>query len=169
MWYAEITTPIGLLLAAFDTDGALHQLVFDASVDRRRLAVRVRAEAAGHARRAAPDLQRQLDHYFAGRLRRFEIPLALSGTPFQRNVWRALLGIPSGTTSTYGDVAAALGNPAAARAVGAANGLNPISILVPCHRLVGADGGLTGYAGGLSAKQALLDLEQRTAVRPRCR
>jgi methylated-DNA-[protein]-cysteine S-methyltransferase len=101
----------------------------------------------------------QLDEYFQGRRTRFELPLRLEGTPFQIAVWSALLDIPYGTTSTYADLATHLGRPRAARAVGAANGRNPISIIVPCHRLVGADGGLTGYGWGIDRKRSLLELE----------
>ncbi|HEX4418279.1 MAG TPA: methylated-DNA--[protein]-cysteine S-methyltransferase [Kofleriaceae bacterium] len=103
---------------------------------------------------------RQLAEYFAGRRRTFEIELAIDGTAFQREVWDALLAIPYGETRSYGELARALGRPAASRAVGAANGANPISILVPCHRLIGTGGALTGYAGGLAMKRGLLDLER---------
>jgi methylated-DNA-[protein]-cysteine S-methyltransferase len=102
---------------------------------------------------------RQLAAYLEGTLERFTIPLDLRGTSFQRRVWQALIDIPYGTTSTYGAIAAGLGCPAASRAVGAANGRNPLSIVVPCHRLVGSTGGLQGFAGGLAAKRWLIDLE----------
>jgi methylated-DNA-[protein]-cysteine S-methyltransferase len=105
------------------------------------------------------DARAQLDEYFAGDRREFELELDPAGTPFQRRVWRAVREIPYGTTSTYGELAARLGKRSAARAVGAANGLNPISIVIPCHRLVGARGALTGYAGGLERKRRLLELE----------
>ena len=101
----------------------------------------------------------ELAGYFAGRGGGFSVPLDLHGTPFQRAVWQALLAIAPGTTTSYGQLAAALGRPAAVRAVGAAVGRNPASVIVPCHRVLGADGGLTGYAGGLPRKQALLALE----------
>jgi methylated-DNA-[protein]-cysteine S-methyltransferase len=101
----------------------------------------------------------QLEDYFAGRLTRFEVPLALAGTPFQREVWTALTQIPYGQTVSYGELAARLGRPQASRAVGLANGRNPVSIVVPCHRVIGAGGALTGYGGGLAAKQFLLTLE----------
>ena len=104
---------------------------------------------------------RQLGEYFAGERRTFELPLAPSGTPFQRRVWQLLQGIGYGERRTYGELAAELGNPNAARAVGLANGRNPISIVVPCHRVVGSSGALTGYAGGLTNKQWLLDFETR--------
>ena len=102
----------------------------------------------------------QLHDYFAGRRERFDMQLDLShGTAFQQSVWQALLAIPQGATKTYGALSAEVGNPAAVRAVGAAVGRNPISVIVPCHRVLGADGSLTGYAGGLHRKTALLELE----------
>jgi methylated-DNA-[protein]-cysteine S-methyltransferase len=101
----------------------------------------------------------QLRAYFAGELRAFDLPLAPVGTPFQRAVWDALRAIPYGETTSYGELAALLGRPGSARAVGAANGRNPIAIVVPCHRVIGADRTLTGYAGGLDAKRTLLRLE----------
>ena len=102
---------------------------------------------------------RQLDAYFAGRLRQFDLPLATGGTAFQQRVWRALRDIPYGETVSYGELARHIERPAAVRAVGAANGQNPISIVIPCHRVIGADGSLTGYGGGLERKRHLLDLE----------
>ncbi|MFZ0130829.1 MAG: methylated-DNA--[protein]-cysteine S-methyltransferase [Candidatus Dormiibacterota bacterium] len=118
------------------------------------------APEAGTAPRETLDMVRiQLDEYFQGRRTRFDLRLRLEGTPFQLAVWSALLDIPYGTKSTYSDVATQIGRPRAARAVGAANGRNPISIIVPCHRLVGADGGLTGYGGGIDRKRSLLELE----------
>lgn len=99
--------------------------------------------------------------YFAGRRDRFELELEFTGTDFQKQVWRALLTIPFGETRSYSQIAQQIGNPSAVRAVGAANGRNPISIIAPCHRVIGASGGLTGFAGGLEAKQYLLALEDR--------
>ena len=109
----------------------------------------------------------QLERYFAGTLKAFDVPLDLHGSPFQRAVWSALLEIAPGGTKTYGDVASAIDRPAAVRAVGAAVGRNPVSILVPCHRVIGRDGSLTGYAGGLERKLALLRLEGCRAVEPK--
>ncbi|NOX30779.1 MAG: methylated-DNA--[protein]-cysteine S-methyltransferase [Actinobacteria bacterium] len=106
----------------------------------------------------------QLDKYFAGTLSTFDVPLDPVGTDFQQAVWAKLYDIDFGTTKTYGEVAASLGSPKASRAVGAATGKNPISIIVPCHRVVGASGALTGFAGGLDAKRALLELEGHTAA-----
>ena len=112
--------------------------------------------------RAALD---QLEAYFAGRLREFDLPLRLNGTEFQRRVWRALLEIPYGETRSYGEQARAIGRPAAVRAVGTANGRNPIAIVVPCHRVIGSSGKLVGYGGGLPLKQMLLALEAEHAER----
>lgn len=106
----------------------------------------------------------QLEAYFAAELKEFTLELRLHGTPFQRSVWEQLLRIPYGETRSYGDLAAALGNPGASRAVGLANGKNPVSIIVPCHRVVGSNGSLTGYGGGLERKQRLLDFEQGAAL-----
>ncbi|MDE0354923.1 MAG: methylated-DNA--[protein]-cysteine S-methyltransferase [Deltaproteobacteria bacterium] len=103
---------------------------------------------------------RQLDEYFEGRRRRFDLPLAPSGTPFQLRAWKMLQDIPYGATRSYGEQARAMGQPRAVRAVGAANGRNPIAIIVPCHRVIGGDGGLTGYGGGLDVKRFLLELER---------
>lgn len=103
----------------------------------------------------------QLDAYFAGELTTFHVALAPAGTPFQLRVWAALREIPYGQTRSYGEIASHLGQPGAARAVGLANGRNPIGIIVPCHRVIGADGSLTGYGGGMERKRALLELERQ--------
>ncbi|MGH2915149.1 MAG: methylated-DNA--[protein]-cysteine S-methyltransferase [Solirubrobacteraceae bacterium] len=120
-----------------------------------------------HESRRDPDalapIAAQLDEYFAGDRRRFELALDLVGTEFQLAVWRQLIEIPYGTTASYGEVARAIGRIERVRAVGAANGRNPVAIIVPCHRVIGADGSLTGYGGGLHRKRALLDLEAAIA------
>jgi len=108
-----------------------------------------------------PEVIDQLETYFAGERTTFDLELAALGTPFQRSVWAALRRIPYGETASYGRIAQHVGRPGASRAVGLANGLNPICIIVPCHRVVGSDGSLTGYGGGLPRKQFLLDLEKR--------
>jgi methylated-DNA-[protein]-cysteine S-methyltransferase len=113
-----------------------------------------------------PAVRAQLDDYFAGRRRDFDLPLAPAGTPFQRRVWRALLEIPYGRTESYGALAARLGQPGASRAVGLANGQNRISIVIPCHRVIGSSGALTGYGGGLERKRWLLALEAGGFSRP---
>jgi methylated-DNA-[protein]-cysteine S-methyltransferase len=109
-------------------------------------------------------VQRQLEEYFAGVRTTFDVPLGARGTAFQREVWQALATIPYGETTTYADLARRIGRPSAVRAVGAANGRNPISIIVPCHRVVGTDGSLVGYGGGMDRKRQLLELEQAALV-----
>lgn len=108
-----------------------------------------------------PEARAQLEAYFRGERTEFDLPLAPSGTPFQERVWKELRRIPYGKTCSYGDIAKRIGRPKACRAVGLANGRNPISIVVPCHRVIGADGSLTGYGGGLVNKKTLLELEVR--------
>ena len=105
------------------------------------------------------EAERQLREYFAGRRRAFDLKLDLAGTPFQRSVWKALLTIPFGQTRTYGEIAKQVGRPSASRAVGAANGQNPVAIVAPCHRVIGSTGALTGFGGGLDVKASLLRLE----------
>ena len=112
-------------------------------------------------RRRFSDVVEQLDAYFAGELTSFEVPLRPLGSPFQIEVWKALQAIPYGHTTSYGALARQLGNANASRAVGLANGRNPISIIVPCHRVIGSDGRLVGYGGGMPRKRFLLELEQR--------
>ncbi len=113
---------------------------------------------------ALPAVREQLAAYFDGGLTTFDVPVALHGTAFQRRVWAALQEIPFGVTTTYGELATSIGAPTASRAVGLANGRNPVSIVVPCHRVIGASGSLTGYGGGVERKRALLDLESRVAA-----
>ena len=113
---------------------------------------------------AFDDVRAQLDEYFAGERTEFDVPLDPVGTEFQLRAWEALRRIPYGETRSYGEQARTIGSPAAVRAVGAANGRNPISIIVPCHRVVGSDGSLTGFGGGLDAKRYLLDLETRAGT-----
>lgn len=115
----------------------------------------------GHEAEPFKAAANQLDAYFAGQLTRFDLPLAPRGSEFQQRVWAALLEIPYGETESYGRLAERIGSPNAARAVGLANGKNPISIVIPCHRVVGSGGNLTGYGGGLDRKKQLLDLELR--------
>lgn len=110
------------------------------------------------------EAQEQLKAYFAGELEKFTVALRLTGTPFQRTVWDQLRRIPYGETRTYGQLADLLGAPAASRAVGLANGRNPVGIIVPCHRVIGANGGLTGYGGGLERKRRLLDFERGASL-----
>lgn len=128
--------------------------------------VGVRFHATGPGTRPAPgildDTARQLAAYFSGRLRTFDVPLNPAGTEFQRLVWDALTTIPYGTTWSYAELAKRIGRPVAIRAVGAANGRNPIPIIIPCHRVIGSDGRLVGFGGGIETKRALLALEQGT-------
>jgi methylated-DNA-[protein]-cysteine S-methyltransferase len=149
----DLETPIGRLgLVASDT-----ALV---AVDFERV-----PEAAPAPSHPMLELARtQLAEYFAGRRRSFELPLAPAGSDWQKAVWQALVAIPFAKTVSYGELARGLGRPSAARAVGAANGKNPIAIVVPCHRVIGADGSLTGYAGGVDRKRWLLDHESRSFV-----
>lgn len=151
--YATIGSPIGELLLTAD-GGALTRLYMSPfHVD--------------HAWRHDPDslsaAAAQLGEYFAGERTDFELPLAPAGTEFQQRVWAMLLDIPYGETTTYGTLANRLGNPRTVRAVGLANGRNPISIVIPCHRVIGADGTLVGYGGGLERKRVLLDHETEVA------
>ena len=108
-------------------------------------------------------MRRQLEEYFAGERSSFDLPVAPAGTPFQQGVWAELQRIGYGTTITYAELAARIGRPTAIRAAGAANGANPVSIVIPCHRVIGSNGTLTGYGGGLEAKRFLLDLERAGA------
>ena len=149
-----MASPVGELTLLAGDDGLAAVLWQD---ERPGRVVAGPAEPGGHPMLDAA--QDQLNAYFEGRLRRFDLPLDFRGTDFQRAVWRALLDIPYGETRSYGEIARALGRPGASRAVGAANGRNPISIVAPCHRVIGSGGGLTGFAGGLAAKTWLLRLE----------
>jgi methylated-DNA-[protein]-cysteine S-methyltransferase len=146
--YDTIDTPIGELLLASDGDALA--------------AVHMNGTPGRDWRRdpaAVGEPAEQLQAYFAGELREFDLQLAPHGTPFQREVWSALRDIPYGSTISYAELAVAVGRPHAARAVGAANGRNPIAVVIPCHRVIGASGALTGYGGGLGRKRLLLDLE----------
>lgn len=117
---------------------------------------------SGDSSRLFITVKTQLEEYFCGKRREFDIPLKLNGTEFQKTVWNALLTVPYGKTASYKDIAAMIGKPKAARAVGGANNKNPIIIIVPCHRVVGADGSLTGYAYGTDIKQTLLNIEKNS-------
>ncbi|MGH8959674.1 MAG: methylated-DNA--[protein]-cysteine S-methyltransferase [Jatrophihabitantaceae bacterium] len=153
MRYTYAGSPLGDLLFLGD-DGGLTGLYLNTT----RYPVRVGCDWVRDDL-AFADVHRQMDEYFTGERREFDLPLNARGSAFQKRVWGALLEIPYGETTSYGRIAAQLGSPDAARAVGLANGQNPISIIVPCHRVIGADGSLTGYGGGLPAKQFLLSLE----------
>jgi len=153
----SMQSPVGTLTLVATDDGLAAILWQNDRPGRVRL--NITAEESRHP--VLVDTERQLGEYFAGQRTQFALPLDWSGTAFQRQVWSALLTIPFGETRSYAQIAAQIGRPAAARAVGAANGRNPVSIVAPCHRVVGATGALTGFAGGLDVKARLLALESR--------
>ena len=153
MLYTTFDSPIGELLAVGD-GSALNGL----HMQEGRTAIDVSPEWKKAAKPFAA-LRSQLDEYFAGRRTAFDVPLTMIGSAFQRRVWSELRKIPYGESISYGELARRIGIPSASRAVGTANGLNPIAVIVPCHRVIGADGSLTGYGGGLERKRFLLDLE----------
>lgn len=146
LWTGSFETPIGLVSVAVDGAGAVKQFHFG------------QLDAPGLRRddKAVAAVRDQVEEYFAGERRTFDLELAPDGTDFQREVWDGLLTIPFGQISSYGELAARLGRPGASRAVGAANGANPIGLIIPCHRVVGQDRSLTGYGGGIPIKAALL-------------
>ena len=153
MYYCYLKTPIGDLLLAGE-DEALSLVAFPEGSMRRD----PEPDWIYNEKKFA-DARQQLTEYFAGERKEFDLPLSLAGTEFQLRVLEELRQIPYGETTSYGDIAARIGKPKAMRAVGAANGRNPIPIIVPCHRVIGRSGDLTGFGGGLDAKQALLQLE----------
>lgn len=155
--YTEVPSPLGQILIAATDDS-----VIGTWFEGQRYYPQLASDWHATDRHALLDAARaQLADYFAGQRHQFDLPLNPQGTAFQKRVWQALLSIPYGKTTTYGQLAHLLMQPTASRAVGAAVGRNPVSIIVPCHRAVGADGSLTGYAGGLDRKRHLLSLEQR--------
>jgi methylated-DNA-[protein]-cysteine S-methyltransferase len=153
--YKWMDSPVGRLKLVA-TDNGLAAILWERDRPRR---VRLDIDGAGETHPVIMETERQLEEYFAGRRTGFTVPLDPAGTVFQRKVWSALLTIPFGETRSYGQIAKQIGSPDAVRAVGAANGRNPISIVTPCHRVIGATGKLTGFAGGLDAKAFLLALE----------
>jgi methylated-DNA-[protein]-cysteine S-methyltransferase len=159
--YKTITTPVGELKLV-GSDRGLAAILWQNDKPGR---VRLNIVARDDRHPVLLETQQQLGEYFAGRRQRFTVKLDFAGTDFQKQVWHALLAIPFGQTRSYGEIAAELGNPKAMRAVGAANGKNPISIIAPCHRVIGASGKLTGFAGGLETKAFLLDLESRKSTK----
>jgi methylated-DNA-[protein]-cysteine S-methyltransferase len=161
----RVKTPVGVLLLVADAQGALCMLEFHDKPQRWRKEFRRRFAGAAFTEKKNPfGISARLKRYFAGDLAALDaIETAAAGTDFQRACWRALRRIPAGTTTSYGALARKLGKPAAMRAVGLANGANPIAVVVPCHRVVGSDGSLTGYGGGLERKRWLLDHEARFA------
>jgi methylated-DNA-[protein]-cysteine S-methyltransferase len=174
-WYDLIETPLGPLFVGGSHRG-VHRIDFlrdsrnghAGTFDEAHWVRTLEAETGETATRDAASAgaaSRQVREFFAGTRSHFDLPLAPIGTPWQRAVWDALLAIPFGETTTYGELAKRLGRPSASRAVGHAVGRNPISLVVPCHRVVGANGALTGYASGIERKRWLLDLEGRVASR----
>lgn len=162
LYYAQIDdSPVGPLLLAGDCDG-LRVLAFGVGSRPRAIEPSWRPDTAG----VLNGVRNELDQYFGGRLKQFTTPVVFDGTPFQNQVWRQLCRIPYGETISYLELANRIQNPKAVRAVGMANGANPIAIIVPCHRVIGANGSLTGFGGGLPTKRALLELErgQRTLL-----
>ncbi|MGO4463244.1 methylated-DNA--[protein]-cysteine S-methyltransferase [Streptomyces sp. M-16] len=156
--HTEVQSPLGTLTLVA-TDGVLSALYM--TEHRHRPGEETFGERVPADEGPFPEVVRELTAYFAGELTEFTVPVHLEGTPFQRSVWEQLLRIPYGETWSYGRLAAELGKPNASRAVGLANGKNPVSIIVPCHRVIGASGAMTGYGGGLDRKVRLLELEGR--------
>jgi len=155
VYYTTLESPVGQLLLAGDST-ALRGVSFESS----KRAATPRPEWK-QSKSEFAQVIRQLEAYFRGELKQFDLPLELDGTEFQLRVWNALRAIPYGETISYAQLAERIGNPKAVRAVGLANGSNPIPIIVPCHRVIGSDGSLTGFGGGLCTKQKLLDLENK--------
>jgi methylated-DNA-[protein]-cysteine S-methyltransferase len=155
--YTVLDTPIGAMPVARDEEGIRTVLLPEGRMSSAPDPSWERDDAA------FDDVRTQFAEYFAGERTSFDLPLHMIGSPWQKTVWRALLDIPCGDTESYGALAARIGSPGAARAVGLANGQNPIPIIVPCHRVIGAKGSLTGYGGGLDAKRWLLTHESRQA------
>ena len=158
LFYKWLTSPIGGLKLVASEQG-LTAILWENDNPRR---VRLASLVENSEHRMLLRTEKELNEYFSGKRKTFTVTLDMRGTSFQKQVWEALLGIPYGETRTYGQLANQLGNPNATRAVGAANGRNPIAIIVPCHRLIGFDGKLTGFAGGLEAEAHLLKLECQT-------
>ena len=157
IWYDVLPTPIGQLLLVADAQG-LREVWFETGRQRKSP-----QPARVHAARPLAQARRQLEEYFAGERTSFELKLHPVGTPFQLAVWEELGRIPYGVTISYAELARRIGQPAAMRAVGAANGRNPIPIILPCHRVIGSNGSLTGFGGGLPTKRFLLSMEDRVA------
>jgi methylated-DNA-[protein]-cysteine S-methyltransferase len=154
--YKIIESPVGKLKLVASNQG-LVAILWDN--DRPHRGVSLNELVANEQCPVLVETERQLREYFAGKRKTFSVPLDMRGTRFQKDVWEALLAIPFGETRSYGQIANQLGNPRATRAVGAANGRNPVSIIVPCHRVIGSSGKLTGFGGGLETKARLLNLE----------
>ncbi len=159
LFFTTMTSPVGMLTLVANEQGLAAILWENENPRRVRLGS---LEPAPH-HPVLQETQRQLQDYFAGTRQTFSLPFAFTGTPFQNKVWKALITIPYGKTRTYSQIARQIGHPQAVRAVGAANGKNPLSIVAPCHRVIGSNGKLTGFAGGLENKAWLLEFESRHA------
>jgi methylated-DNA-[protein]-cysteine S-methyltransferase len=159
LFHKFITSPVGKLKLVA-SDKGLVAILWENDNPRR---VPLTSSMEDDQQKILVEVERQLNQYFAGERRSFSLPLDMKGTPFQKDVWEALLSIPFGETRSYGQLAKQIGRSSASRAVGAANGRNPISIIVPCHRVIGSSGKLTGFAGGLETKATLLDMEKKDA------
>ncbi|MEM9103266.1 MAG: methylated-DNA--[protein]-cysteine S-methyltransferase [Pseudomonadota bacterium] len=157
--YDTMTSPVGLLLI-FVSNKGIHSILWEHEVDRNECKSMLKRYRQCSKQEIIVKTKQQLKEYFAGKRKAFDIPLCLDGTPFQIKAWQELYKIPYGQTISYGEQAARLGNKNKARAVGLANGLNPISIIMPCHRVIGSSGHLTGFGGGLKNKKFLLQLEK---------
>ena len=153
MHYAVMNSPLGPLTVAC-TDKGIASIQFGENIPNGAVA----------EKNANVDVLEQLSEYFEGKRTQFEVSFDITGTPFQLSVWEELRRIPYGETRSYGDIAKAIGRPRAARAVGMANHDNPVAVMIPCHRVVGSDGSLTGYAGGIDLKAGLLSIERRTTL-----
>ncbi len=160
IWYDEMPSPVGRLRLAADEQG-LREIWFENDKYRKALPSHWHRTAEASALMQA---RQQLEEYFAGTRETFDLPLRPHGTPFQLEVWWELARIPYGVTISYGELARRIGQPTAVRAVGAANGRNPLPIVLPCHRVIGSNGSLTGFGGGLPVKQYLLSLESRVSL-----
>lgn len=156
-YFKKILSPVGGLTLIASQQG-LAAVLWENDDPKR---VRLPTPIEDHQHPILVEVEHQLNAYFAGQLTQFSVPLDFVGTPFQQKVWQALLTIPYGETRSYGQIAQSIAQPTASRAVGAANGKNPISIIAPCHRVIGSSGKLTGFAGGLTAKSYLLQLENQ--------
>ncbi|HSI84027.1 MAG: methylated-DNA--[protein]-cysteine S-methyltransferase [Candidatus Methylacidiphilales bacterium] len=154
-YYDTFATPCGPFTAAVNHDGALVATAFGELTELEHRFRKAPSRLTRYTERTA-EVRRQILAYFAGDLRDFTLPLAAEGTPFQQQIWQALVNIPFGQTRSYGEIAEQVGNPAASRAVGRANGANPICLIVPCHRVIGANGSMTGFAFGEDIKRQLL-------------
>ncbi|MGF6645808.1 methylated-DNA--[protein]-cysteine S-methyltransferase [Paraburkholderia sp. GAS82] len=156
-YYKDVPSPIGGLRLVASDDGLAAILWENEKTDAKRVPLNIVGEDTSHP--ILIQTERQLGEYFSGQRKRFDVEMDFAGTDFQNKVWEALLGIPFGETRTYGEIARQIGNPKSVRAVGGASNKNPIAIIAPCHRVVGASGDLTGFAGGLRVKAQLLALE----------